>query len=291
MLGFAKGRKRMSAPVKSNDQQIEFWNGDAGQRWVAQQDRLDTMLADIGAEILKVAAAKPGEHVLDVGCGCGETSLTLADAVGAGGRVTGVDISEPMLTRAKSRAGTKSNAAFIQADAAAHHFAQEFDLLFSRFGVMFFADPDAAFANMRKGLKSTGRVAFVCWREPRENEWVRVPIAAAREHAPPLPQLGPEDPGPFAFANPGRVRRILANGSFDVITMRPFDTPLTLGETLDEAVDHIQQFGPVSRLLNEAAPQQREAAVGAIREAMRPYAKSSPVRLTGATWLVTAKCG
>ena len=140
-------------------------------------------------------------------------------------------------------------------------------------------------------MKPTGRVAFVCWREPRENEWVRVPIGAARAHVPPLPQLGPEDPGPFAFANPGRVRRILASGGFDVITMRPLDTPLTLGDTLDEAVAYIQEFGPVSRLLNEASPPQREAAATAIREAMRPYAKSSPVRLTGATWLVTAKCG
>ena len=280
----------MTAPAKSNSEQIEFWNGDAGQRWVTQQEQLDAMLADIGAEILKTAAAKPGEHVLDVGCGCGETSLKLADAVGANGNVTGVDISQPMLARAKSRAGGK-HVTFVQADAASHHFTQEFDLLFSRFGVMFFADPDAAFANMRKALKPTGRVAFVCWREPRENEWVRVPIAAAREHVPPPPQLGPEDPGPFSFANPGRVRRILANGGFDVITMRPLDTPLTLGETLDEAVEYIQQFGPIARLLNEATPQQREAAAKAIREAMKPYAKSAPVRLIGATWLVTAKCG
>jgi SAM-dependent methyltransferase len=282
----------MSAPQKSNDQQIEFWNGDAGKRWVAQQQRLDAMLAGIGAEALKSANAKPGEHVLDVGCGCGETTLQFAQAVGGGGRVLGLDVSAPMLALAKSRAASMPQVSFVEGDAATHRFdGATFDLLFSRFGVMFFTDPDAAFANLRKALKSSGRVAFVCWREPRENEWVRVPIAAARAHVPAPPQLGPEDPGPFSFANPGRVRRILASGGFDVITMRPFDTPLTLGDTLDDAVAYLQEFGPISRLLNEATPPQREAAAKAIREAMAPYAKSPPVRLTGAVWLVTAKCG
>ena len=281
----------MNAPVKSNKEQIDFWNGDAGKRWVAQQERLDAMLADIGAAVLKTAAAKSGEHVLDIGCGCGKTSLELADAVGPSGRVVGADISEPMLAHAKSRIGSRSQLSFLHADASVHRFDAEFDLIFSRFGVMFFADPDSAFANLRRSLKPTGRIAFVCWREPRENDWVRVPVAAAREHVPPQPPLGPEDPGPFAFANPGRVRRILANGGFDEITMRPFDTAMALGETLDDAVAYIQEFGPISRLLNDATAPQREAAAIAIREAMAPYAKSSPVRLTGATWLVTAKCG
>jgi SAM-dependent methyltransferase len=281
----------MNAPVKSNQEQIEFWNGDAGQRWVAQQERLDAMLEVIGAAALEAAAPTAGEHVLDIGCGCGKTSLALADAVGAKGRVVGADISEPMLAHAKSRIGGRSQLSFMQADAATHRFEQSFDLVFSRFGVMFFADPDAAFANLRKALKPTGRIAFVCWREPRENDWVRVPVGAARDHVPPQPQLGPEDPGPFSFANPGRVRRILAHGGFDVITMRPFDTQMVFGNSLDDAVDYLQEFGPVSRLLKEATPPQREAAVNAIREAMKPYAKSSPITMTGATWLVTAKAG
>ncbi|MBI1210388.1 MAG: methyltransferase domain-containing protein [Alphaproteobacteria bacterium] len=280
----------MTQPA-SNKEQIDYWNGDAGKRWAAQQERLDGMLADVSKAVLKAAAPQPGEHVLDVGCGCGQTSLLLADAVGPSGRVVGADISEPMLARAKSRIGSRSQLSFMQADAASHRFDSQFDLLFSRFGVMFFTDPDTAFANLRKSLKPTGRLTFVCWREPRENDWVRVPVAAAREHVPPQPSLGPEDPGPFAFANPGRVRRILANGGFDVITMRPFDTQMILGETLDEALVHLQEFGPISRLLNEASPSQREAAANAIREALAPYAKSSPVKLAGATWLVTAKCG
>jgi SAM-dependent methyltransferase len=275
----------------SNSDQVEFWNGDAGQRWVAQQERLDAMLEDIGAAALRAAAVKPDEHVLDIGCGCGKTSLELADIVGAKGRVLGADISAPMLAHAKSRIGARPQLAFMHADASTHRFEPSFDLVFSRFGVMFFADPDVAFANLRKALKPSGRLAFVCWREPRENDWVRIPIAAAREHVPPQPPLGPEDPGPFAFANPGRVRRILANGGFDVITMRPFDTQMPMGDSLDDAVDYLQEFGPVSRLLKEATSRQREGAVKAMREVLAPYAKSLPVKLTAATWLVTAKCG
>jgi len=283
----------MSAQSASNSEQIEFWNGDAGKRWVTQQVRLDAMLGEISAAALKSADAKPGEHVLDVGCGCGDTSLKLAQALGAHGRVLGLDISEPMLAQAKLRAAAqKLPLTFVRADAAGHRFdTAEFDLLFSRFGVMFFADPDSAFTNLHKALKPSGRVAFVCWRDARDNEWVRVPVGAARAHLPQQPPFGPEDPGPFSFGNSGRIRRVLANAGFDVITIKPFDTPMTMGATLDDAVADIQEFGPVSRLLKDASPAQREAAVAAIREAMAPYAKTLPVRLNGAVWLVTAKCG
>ena len=197
-----------------------------------------------------------------------------------------------MLAQAKSRAAAqKLPLSLIEADASEHRFdGASFDLLFSRFGVMFFADPDSAFANLRKALKPSGRVAFACWRDARDNEWVRVPVGAARPHVAPQPPPGPEDPGPFSFGNPGRVRRILANGGFDVITMKPLDVALNMGASLDDAVAYIQEFGPVSRLLKDATPSQREAAVAGVREAMAPYAKSPPVRLDGAVWLVTAKC-
>ena len=283
----------MGAPLASNSEQIDYWNGDAGKRWAAQQQRLDAMLADITAEALAEAKPQPGEHGLDVGCGCGDTVLQLAEKVGPGGRVVGLDISQPMLAQAKARADArKLPVSFVQADAAAHRFdGAQFDLLFSRFGVMFFADPDRTFANLRKALKPDGRVAFVCWRDARDNEWVRVPVGAVRPHVAPQTQMGPEDPGPFSFGNPGRVRRILATGGFDVITVKPFDTPMNLGATLDAAVADIQEFGPVSRLLKDASPSQRDAAVGAVREALAPYAKTPPVRLAGAVWLVTAKAG
>jgi SAM-dependent methyltransferase len=275
----------MSSP--SNADQIAYWNGDVGARWVAQQARLDAMLSPISDAALKAANAQPGEHVLDVGCGCGDTSIKFAKA---GARVVGADVSAPMLALAKRRAAETNGATFIEADAAAHKFdAHAFDLLFSRFGVMFFADPDAAFANMRKALKATGRAAFVCWRDWRENEWVRVPITAVRPHVPPQPQLGPEDPGPFAFADPARIRRIMANGGFDAITLKPFDTKVEIGNTLDDAVTYLQEFGPIARALNDASPAQKEQAAKALREALSPHAKTTPITLGAAVWIVTAK--
>src|SRR6185295_18493460 len=141
---------------------------------------------------------------------------------------------------------------------------------------------------LRKSLKPSGRVAFVCWREARENEWVRVPVGAVRPHVPPQPQLGPEDPGPFAFADLARVRRILSSAGFDRITARPFDMELPLGQTFDDAVAHIQEFGPVARMLAEANDVQKVAAAAALREALKPHATRKPVTLGGAVWLVTA---
>lgn len=272
----------------SNADQIAFWNGDAGEKWVKAQNRLDAMLAPITAEVLKAASVKPGERVLDIGCGCGETSIVLAKA---GARVTGVDISRPMLARAKQRAAESRIDAFdaIEADASERKFDATYDLLFSRFGVMFFADADAAFANLRKALKPGGRLAFACWREPRANEWVSVPVGAIRPHVPPQPPLGPEDPGPFAFADLARVRRILANAGFDSIAARPFDSPMQLGETFEDALAHIQDFGPVARMMAPASDAEKAKAAAALRHALEPYASKKPIALGGATWIVTAK--
>ena len=276
----------MSNP--SNADQIAFWNGEAGEKWVKSQDRLDKMLAGISDEIVKTARAAPGEAILDIGCGCGETSLRLAKTAG---RVVGIDISRPMLARAAQRAKDAGIANFkaIEADASDHSFGAEFDLLFSRFGVMFFADPDRACANLRKSLKPGGRLAFVCWRDWRDNEWARVPIAAARPHLPPQPPMGPEDPGPFAFADLARLRRILSSGGFDEITARPFDTQMHLGADHEEALAHTQEFGPVARMMAAASDAEKAKAVAALSAALKPFADRKPFTLGGAVWIVTAR--
>jgi len=274
------------AEARSNADQIAFWNADAGAKWVKAQERLDAMLAEITAELIRTARPAKGERILDIGCGCGDTSLQLAAKAA---EVVGIDVSAPMLARAKQRAReSDAKVDFVEADAAAQGFEPTFDLLFSRFGVMFFVDPDAAFANLRRTLKRSGRLAFVCWRDWRENEWVRVPVGAVRPHLPPQPQLGPEDPGPFAFADLARVRRILSNAGFDRITVRPFDVELPLGATHDDAIAHIQEFGPVARMLAEASEAQKAQAAMALREAFKPFAGRKPLTMGGAVWLVTA---
>jgi SAM-dependent methyltransferase len=269
----------------ANADQIAYWNGMAGQKWATAQERLDAMLSVVSERLMTSAIPQPHEHILDIGCGCGDTTMALA---ARGATATGIDVSRPMLERARLRAPALS---FIEADAATRAFKPEYDAIVSRFGVMFFDNPDAAFRNMRKALKPGGRMVFACWRDSRENEWVRVPVSAVRALLPPQPQLGPEDPGPFSFADLGRVRRILAGAGFDRITAEPFDTELRLGANLDEAVAHVAEIGPVSRMLADASPEQRSVALAALHDALAGHARKSPFSLGGAVWIVSAEAG
>ena len=168
-----------------------------------------------------------GERVIDVGCGSGATTIAFARKVAPSGHVFGVDVSAPMLERARASAPKELPVDFALADATVYPFdPASFDLLASRFGVMFFADPVLSFANMRKALRPSGRLAFACWREPRENPFFMAPLQAVYKHVPKLPQQGPEDPGPFAFASEARVHRILGAAGFTGIAMEP--CPLSL---------------------------------------------------------------
>lgn len=269
----------------ANADQIAYWNGMAGQKWATAQDRLDAMLSGVSERLLARANPQPRERILDIGCGCGDTTMAIA---ARGATAIGIDVSRPMLDRARLRAPALS---FIEADAATHAFKTEHDAIVSRFGVMFFDNPDAAFRNMRTALRPGGRIVFACWRDPRENEWVRVPVSAVRTLLPPQPQLGPEDPGPFSFADLGRVRRILADAGFDRITAEPFDTDLPLGATLDDAIAHVVEIGPVSRMLADASPEQRSDALKALRDALASQPRKSPFSLGGAIWIVSAQAG
>ena len=187
-----------------NATQIEFWNGETGQNWVSHDALMEAMLQPLGEAVMDSLSPKPGEHVLDIGCGCGHTSLSLADRVGAEGSVTGIDISAPMLAvasqlAAERNAGHKS-VQFLEADAQTHSFTPErYDAAFSRFGVMFFEDPVAAFTNLRASLRPSGRLAFCCWQPRAVNPFMTVPAMAALELLPAPPEIPPRTPGPFAF--------------------------------------------------------------------------------------------
>ena len=284
----------MEAPAAHdrNADQIAYWNGPGGQRWTDRQAVQDVLLAPISDLLISSAAPKAGNRVIDVGCGCGATSIALAERVAPNGFVLGVDISAPMLARGRELAPNGLPLDFVLADATVYPFdPQSFDLLVSRFGVMFFAEPAVSFANLRKALKRDGRVVFICWRDPKLNPWMMTPLQAVYKHVPKLPQVGPEDPGPFAFASEERVHRILGEAGYTGITMQPHDLSLdiAIGRGLDAAVQGALEIGPASRALQDQPEDVRLAARASIREALAQFAQGESVTLPAATWVVTAR--
>ncbi len=278
----------MKSTAELAAEQAAFWNGPGGQGWLASYTRIERSIADVGKTALAAAAAKSGERVIDVGCGTGGTTQALAEAVGSTGHALGVDISEPLVGAARSK--RVPNATFVVGDAAAHPFdSASYDLVFSRFGVMFFGDPGAAFRNLQQALKPKGRLVFVCWRTPQENPWGLVPVRAAAAHLPPMPRPGPEDPGQYSFGDRARVERILKESGFSSITLEPLDRPIWMGESVAEVVANAGRFGPMARAFAEATPEQIEKAKAAITEALAPHESSAGVILPGACWLVIAQ--
>ena len=272
---------------QANDAQAQYWNDQAGQAWVEMQPLLDVQLAPLGASVIDALDPRQGENVLDIGCGCGATALALASRVVPGGAVLGLDISGPMLDVARREAAGLPGLSFMQADAHTARFDTVFDAAFSRFGVMFFADPAAAFANIRAALRPGGRLAFVCWRAPAENPWMMVPLEAALGLLPEMPQSDPDAPGPFAFARAGRVNDILAGAGFTGIELAPLDTQIG-GFPLNEALTLALRVGPLGKVLREN-PALREPVTGAVREALAKHETPRGVWLESATWVVSAR--
>jgi SAM-dependent methyltransferase len=277
---------------EGNADQIAYWNGPNGQRWTDRQAEQDVLLAPVSKALIHRVEARAGERIIDVGCGCGSTSIALAGRVAPTGFVLGIDISGPMLARARQLAPKGAPVEFVQADATVFPFDPEsFDVVASRFGVMFFADPVLSFANLRKALRPSGRLAFACWREPRENPWMMAPLQAIYQHVPKLPPQGPEDPGPFAFASEERVHRILSDAGYASIAMEPVDLSfdIAIGRGLDAAVQAAMQIGPGSRALDGHPQETREAAAKSVKEMLTPYVRGDSVPLQGSIWIVTAR--
>ncbi|MFZ2159794.1 MAG: class I SAM-dependent methyltransferase [Bradyrhizobium sp.] len=276
---------------QQNADQIAYWNGPAGQRWTDRQAAQDVVLAPVSEILIDRAKVRAGERIIDIGCGCGATTIALAQRTGPTGHVLGIDISAPMRARARQLAPPDLPVDFVLADATVYPFdPASFDLLVSRFGVMFFAEPALSFANMRKALRPSGRLAFACWREPRHNPWMMAPLQAVYKHVPKLPQQGPEDPGPFAFASEQRVTRILSEAGFSNIAMEPCNLTLdiAIGRGLDAAVESALEIGPSNRALEGQPAEVRTAAKQSIREALAPFVQGQTVSLGGSIWIVTA---
>ena len=256
--------------------------------WAEVRKPLERQLAPLGQRGLEALAPRPGEAVLDIGCGGGETALELARAVAPHGTVLGIDLSGAVLAFARRAAKGCERVRFVQADAQVYPFEPaSFDAAFSRFGVMFFADPAAAFINIRRCLRPNGRLAFVCWRALEENLLDILPLTAASAHLPPQPAHDPDAPGPFAFANPDRVRRILKAAGFEEIEITAHDELVGSGD-LETMLAICSRVGTLGKILREN-PELRTAALPAVRSALAAHDGPDGVKLNAATWVVTAR--
>jgi len=275
--------------MAANLSQIEYWNGPAAERWAIHQEALDRALEPFGLAVLERAGIRPGERVLDIGCGCGATTLAIADRIGESGHVLGIDVSSRMLAEAARRTAGRSNVALLETDAATHPFSPSADVIASRFGVMFFDRPVEAFRNLRGALASAGRLAFACWRAPSENPWVSVPMNAALRRVGAQPPTGPDEPGPFSFADRGRVEGILRAAGFAAVRVEPFDADVVLSIAgVEPALEFAITAGPAGRLLADAPPGVAEAVREDLRNELVRAAAGGRVALGGAVWIASA---
>lgn len=236
----------------NNADQVEYWNGPAGQKWVDQSNRLDAMLAPFADTVIAKAGLKPDERVMDIGCGAGALTLRAAAAVGAKYGALGVDVSAPLIELARARAkAAKAPARFELADASAFTAPDPVDIIVSRFGVMFFEDPAAAFANIRQSVKPGGRLAFICWQGLSVNDWALAPLQAAMPFLKEAPApADPTAPGPFAFQDKDRVAGILSDAGWANVAIDPVETTITLpGEDVATTARFMMQLGPLARVL------------------------------------------
>lgn len=270
--------------------QADYWNGEAGKRWAIHQEQVDRALSPFGRAMVEAAELTSGQHVLDVGCGCGDTSLVAAEQVLPHGTVTGVDVSAPMIERARARAAGEPRLRFVCDDAAHHAFSQQFDALISRYGLMFFADPVGALRRLRAQLTPTGRASFVAWRSLAENEWLSFPLRVVCESLNIPEPRAPSGPSPFAFADKDYVSGLLADAGYGRVQVQPLRAPVRMSEAgLEEAVRFVQlHAGPVGRLLSEVDDDARRRALTALERALAPRVRGSILELNGSAWLFTA---
>jgi SAM-dependent methyltransferase len=281
----------MQGVERSNAEQTALWNGVAGRAWVDTQRSLDRLFQPFEDLLVEQVAKRGAQHVLDIGCGTGSTTLAIARRVGANGRVVGVDISEPMIALARERAASQTTAPqFVCADAQTYAFAPaSFDLIVSRFGVMFFADPVGAFANLRHAAAPGAALHVIAWRSAKDNPFM---TTAERAAAPFLPQIPPrrgDEPGQFAFADRTRVLSILQRSGWLGGDIQPLDVECVL--PLDELGAYVTRLGPLGQVLQQADGATRARVLDTVRAAFDPYVHGDEVRFTAACWTIGARAG
>ncbi|MFP2903865.1 class I SAM-dependent methyltransferase [Pyxidicoccus sp. 3LFB2] len=253
------------------------------------QELLDRMYQPLEDLLVEAVSTGPGGRVLDIGCGTGSTTLAAARRLGAEGRCTGIDISEPMLDTARARAEQEGTpASFLRANAQSHAFEPaSFDMLISRFGIMFFDDPVRAFANLRQAARPGAGLRFIAWRSAAENSFMTTAERAAASLLPDLPARKPGAPGQFAFEDPRRVSSILEESGWADIDIQPLDSTCTLPEK--DLVRYLTRLGPVGMLFQKADERTRTQVIEAVRAAFEPYVQGTEVRFTAACWSVGAR--
>jgi SAM-dependent methyltransferase len=279
----------MDVRRRTDDEQAARWNGPGGNAWVETQALLDDVLRPFEELLIEAMPTEQAGHVLDVGCGTGGTTVAVARRLGPASRCVGIDISEPMITAARERAEREGTpVSFIHADAQEHVFEPAaFDAVISRFGVMFFNDPVRAFANLRRAARDGAALRFISWRGPAENPFMTTAERAAAPLLPNLPARRPDEPGQFAFADSGKVHRILARSGWSGIDIRRVDVACTLPER--ELVRYFTRLGPVALALPEADEQTRARVIETVRAAFDSFVEGTEVRFTAACWMVGAR--
>jgi len=273
-----------------NEEQIALWNGTAGQAWVDRQESLDRLFAPFERVLADVAAELKAQHVLDIGCGTGATTLAIARRLGAQAACLGLDISAPRTALARERAQREAlHARFVTADAQTHAFDDNasFDLIVSRFGVMFFEDPVAAFANLHRAATADAQLKLIAWRSAADNPFMTAAERAAAPYLPAMPARKPDEPGQFGFADQDRVRAILERAGWTNVAIEPLDVECTLpARDLDA---YVTKLGPLGRVLGDADERTRAQVLEAVRAAFAPYVRGDEVRVNAAGWLIAGK--
>jgi SAM-dependent methyltransferase len=283
----------MHSTHEPNDEQAKLWNGPAARAWVEAQVALDQMFKPFEDLLVDAVSTTSGAaergRVLDVGCGTGSTTLAVARRLGTSGRCVGIDISEPMIAVARARAEREgAQASFICGDAQTYALEPaSFDMLISRFGVMFFDDPVRAFTNLRQAAKDSSSLCFAVWRSAAENPFMTTAERAAAPLLPNIPVRTPDAPGQFAFADQGRIHRLLQESGWGSIHIQPIDVACTFPEK--DLVQYFMKFGPVGRALQETDERTRARVVETVRASFDSYVHGAEVRFAAACWLISAR--
>ncbi|WP_342725931.1 class I SAM-dependent methyltransferase [Bradyrhizobium sp. B097] len=279
----------MSIASPAEDEQVKLWNSAAGRAWVETRDVLEAMFKPLEELLVRAVVDAAASHVLDIGCGTGATTFAVAHVLGPQGRCTGIDISEPMIAAARDRAEREGRPAdFICADAQTHGFAPaSFDIVISRLGVMFFADPVQAFANLRRAARPGAALRFIVWRAAAENPFMTTAERAAKPLLPDLPARRPDAPGQFGFADRNRVESILEDSGWSAIAIEPVDVALRFPASV--LTRYVSWLGPVGTMLQEMEEPRRTQVIETVRDAFDRYIHGSEIRFTAACWMVTAR--